>query len=413
MDEWTLAGWLTSIPGVSSAIAGSLLSVGRVAGQSELSFVRSLGAAGSRERLLELLQQSDVLEVLSNSIFQAAEELTAAPAATAAELHAKFLQDGAGTLTYSDLSTFFRGLEGRIGAPDPKVIAAMEAEHTARGDSANPFTTGNYAVTTTSLIEWAFVATPEAMPDDGWPVEEALAAAALGPSPGREASNANAALLASSASMREPLPLAELQARLEERSERLRAMDEPPLSLPEAMSARLYTGPMFVKYNCVLRGLDSAVAPLRAQMVGLCSARADAEALASGGATYAQVRTVLNTYTTTLHAINSSIVKLSKLTVACKVYRGVSGRMLPEQFWRANAFNVKGGIDSAFMSTTCDKEVAMSYAAGAPSGAGFIFEIQQGMVDRGADISFLSQYPHEEEILVSRTLTLTPTLTLP
>ena len=28
-----------------------------------------------------------------------------------------------------------------------------------------------------------------------------------------------------------------------------------------------------------------------------------------------------------------------------------------------------------------------------------LFEMRQGMVDRGADISWLSQYPHEEEIL--------------
>ena len=29
---------------------------------------------------------------------------------------------------------------------------------------------------------------------------------------------------------------------------------------------------------------------------------------------------------------------------------------------------------------------------------GLIFEIQMGMVDRGADLSWLSQYPHEKEI---------------
>ena len=38
-----------------------------------------------------------------------------------------------------------------------------------------------------------------------------------------------------------------------------------------------------------------------------------------------------NKYTTTLHAINSAIVKLSKLTVASKVYRGISGKALPKE----------------------------------------------------------------------------------
>lgn len=115
-----------------------------------------------------------------------------------------------------------------------------------------------------------------------------------------------------------------------------------------------------------------------------------------GTLTYTAARKELNTYTTTLHAINSAVVKLSKLTVATKVYRGVSGRVLPAQFWEANAFGVRGGVEGGFMSCTLEQGVAMSYAA---SGAGFVFEIQQGMVDRGADIGFLSQYPHEREIL--------------
>lgn len=80
---------------------------------------------------------------------------------------------------------------------------------------------------------------------------------------------------------------------------------------------------------------------------------------------------------------------------------------------------------AAFMSTTTDGRVAMQYAAS--GGTGIVFEIQQGapvphsrlvhrhlsthrpplrrprthagMVDRGADIWWLSQYPHEREIL--------------
>ena len=39
----------------------------------------------------------------------------------------------------------------------------------------------------------------------------------------------------------------------------------------------------------------------------------------------------------------------------------------------------------------------MQYAAS--GGRGIVFEIQQGMIDRGADIWWLSQYPHEQEIL--------------
>ena len=63
-----------------------------------------------------------------------------------------------------------------------------------------------------------------------------------------------------------------------------------------------------------------------------------------------------NTYTTTLHVINSGIVKTSKLTFAGKVYRGVSGMALPTEFWQPNEHGVRGGIEGAFMSTTTDRE---------------------------------------------------------
>ncbi len=82
-------------------------------------------------------------------------------------------------------------------------------------------------------------------------------------------------------------------------------------------------------------------------------------------------------YPETADCINSAIVKLSKLTLASKVYRGVHDFTLPEQFWTANKFGVKGGIDGAFMSTTLNRDVAMDYAVG-EGGAGFVFEIQQG-----------------------------------
>ena len=40
--------------------------------------------------------------------------------------------------------------------------------------------------------------------------------------------------------------------------------------------------------------------------------------------------------------INSAIIKLGKLTVATKVYRGIAGKSLPDEFWQENDFGVKG-----------------------------------------------------------------------
>jgi hypothetical protein len=49
------------------------------------------------------------------------------------------------------------------------------------------------------------------------------------------------------------------------------------------------------------------------------------------------------------------------------------------------------------MSTTLDQQVAFDYASDMQGAT--ILEIKMGMVDRGADISWISQYPAEKEIL--------------
>ena len=90
----------------------------------------------------------------------------------------------------------------------------------------------------------------------------------------------------------------------------------------EFVATRLYTGPMYIKYNAVLRGLQFEYA------------RPDFDRLCGG-----------NRYTTTLHCINSAVIKLSKLTVAAKVYRGVSGGLLPEACRVPNEHGVRGGIE--------------------------------------------------------------------
>merc|ERR1719422_2560027 len=105
-----------------------------------------------------------------------------------------------------------------------------------------------------------------------------------------------------------------------------------------------------------------------------------------------------NRYVTTIHVINSAIIKLSKVQKAEKVYRGVKGGLLPPQFWNNNDYGVRGGIEFGFMSTTLDEKVAKHYAKGKDGRVATVLEIKMGMVDRGADLSKFSQYPHEQEI---------------
>lgn len=138
---------------------------------------------------------------------------------------------------------------------------------------------------------------------------------------------------------------------------------------------------MYIKYNTVLRSKSKDPNMLKA-----------AKELTKG-----------NGYPTSIHAINSCVIKLSKLTKAGKVWRGIKGATLPKAFWVPNDMGVRGGIEYAFSSTTVDREQALLYAkggAGNASDASTIFEMQMGMVDRGADLTWLSQYPHEREVLL-------------
>ena len=52
------------------------------------------------------------------------------------------------------------------------------------------------------------------------------------------------------------------------------------------------------------------------------------------------------------------------LLKAQTVYRGISGGVLPEEFWKPNKQNVRGGVEFGFMSTTANQEVALAYASG-------------------------------------------------
>ena len=107
-----------------------------------------------------------------------------------------------------------------------------------------------------------------------------------------------------------------------------------------------------------------------------------------------------NLYTTSLHVINSAVLKLGKLARAATVYRGISKTTLPpEMLAKDEAHNTRGGIEFGFTSCSKLKEEAVRYATEAKGRANttpILLEIQMGMVDCGADLSWLSpvSYTH-------------------
>ena len=218
-DTWTTSAWLSGF-GVATQVASALLGGARPF--SELQAVRSLASAAPTEAAVaDRLRAGGIVEALAKIIHPELRRLMAG-ASTGGELHGKFMQEGkAFTMKYGDLSTFFAGLEGKIGAPEPQVLSAMEREHTSSADSHDKFTTTNYLLTTTPKEEWTFTVEPEKCAE--WPTEQRAMDAAH---------------------KRKPMLLPELRRKLSEINKQLELMKQVLLMLEEAFGARLYTGPM-------------------------------------------------------------------------------------------------------------------------------------------------------------------------
>ncbi|EOD35777.1 hypothetical protein EMIHUDRAFT_467364 [Emiliania huxleyi CCMP1516] len=289
------------------------------------------------------------------------------------------------------------GLEALVGAPlmvDGSLFKAMETEHCGEKDADVPFDTSNGIKGATSKLEWEFVVAPVEDQD------------------GRYAERGGDFRTAHSEWCRKPEPLPVYEAKMaDEMNPRLEAAGQAPLTKEELVAGRLYTGPMYEKYNAVLRffaalGADGAVRLVYASMEEVpflqkkCGWLHLGEwvATAAGKGEPAAVRwTWNNKYTTTIHAINSIIVKLSPLTKITPLYRGWAGATLPEAFFKPDALGFRGGVEYGFSSTTTDRAQAVHYAEGKAST---VLELGMGMIDRGADIAWLSQYPHERETLL-------------
>ncbi len=165
-------------------------------------------------------------------------------------------------MSCGNISDFLSGLTGRIGDPYLDFEHAMEAEHCHRDDSETLFTTRNYQIETCSKREWNIIVHGEPTAD---------------------------------MHMGRKIPsIAEL---LE-----LQVTVDAKLSRVEVIAVVLYTGPLFEKYNCVLRRWPSD----------------SFEKMSAAG----------STFTTTIHVLVSAVQKLAsvvKMPDGLKLYRGLGG----------------------------------------------------------------------------------------
>eukprot|EP01051_Picozoa_sp_SAG22_P005799 SAG22_NODE_357_length_11761_cov_2.572115_6_plen_1079_part_00 len=296
----------------------------------------------------------------------------------AASYYSKFCDTGY-IGTFADMTMFHRGLDGMVGGCSKNVYQAMAEEHTkisaGFGASDAEFETGNYGIRTTARQEWDFVVFQTSHPameketerreskDIGTIHEEAFDLIC-------ECFAARAKTDRVFAGVR---------------PSRSHFAEVCPLCVEECIGMRLYTGPMFTLYNSVLRAYGNKTQP----------------GFVLSHLSNFSGMPVAGRFVTTIHSVNSGILKCSRLQPACKIYRGISGMHLPDSFLDKNAYNVQGGVEYGFMSCTTDINIAITYAAGGEQhNASTLMEADMGMVDRGAALDWLSQYPKEREILL-------------
>ena len=103
-----------------------------------------------------------------------------------------------------------------------------------------------------------------------------------------------------------------------------------------------------------------------------------------------------------IQLIVSGIRKLSaiaKMPEGGAVFRGLSGLALPPEFFAPDAQGCAGGVEASFMSTTLSEEVARKYSGVHEGREATIFRLMLGKTSLGADISWLSQFAGEKEML--------------
>jgi hypothetical protein len=233
-------------------------------------------------------------------------------------VNSKFCLDGAFVGRFATLDDFHRGPEELIGTPNPRIEEGMAAEHCRRANRDKKFTTSNYNVLTWPSLEWEFVVAPKEgvkyphTPSDRalWEVEPWSDQTQRGwkGQHGRDPIGLDAFF--------PKHPCAdELLAKLPVKAQALvktarKEIVKAGLLRGEVIGIRLYTGPLFVLYNAVLR----------------CFPAGDVEKLLG------------NRYETTIFVITSAITKVSKVSEVPTdrlLFRGCGGMILPRQFWDA------------------------------------------------------------------------------
>ena len=153
--------------------------------------------------------------------------------------------------------------------------------------------------------------------------------------------------------------------------------------MDEVLAVRLYSGPSYQPLNTFLRQLAAVRGDYRLHLA----------------------RAAAVTFTATIAHLCRAVRKLAAVATPAEVsrplFRGVRG-VLPKGFWQEDTHGMVCATDCAFMSTSRNQQTPIDYMG--DDDANVLWRLQpQAQSDAGyhvgADISMLSQFAGEEEVL--------------
>ena len=299
-------------------------------------------------------------------------------------------------LTGGNVDEYYEGVTGLVGEPHPDLEKGMQIEHMQSQDSTIAFTTGNYGLTTNPATEFQLVrgGGEGLKTDKDGETELVIVTTTRGPWVGGQIQEDRRVLRPmSDYGDWDKDGLLKSRAPLESDSPLKVLIKKAGLRRVEVWALVLYTGPMFMIYNAILRGFGTCGQVL--PEVEFQSAEFW-EQLKSVHVSD-RMKEANHLYSSTIHCLASAIKKLqriSKLAQGSRLYRGLGGLDCSE-FLESIGFTEK-----AFMSTTDSLQVAIDYSGVQQKHVrdyASVLAIDIAEVDKGADIGPFSQYPKETE----------------
>ena len=226
----------------------------------------------------------------------------------------------------------------------------LRAEHTQRSDSNAMFDSPELAEPTYAACEYLFVADPvgglRALNLREWPGAYAYRSHRQPqPEGGRPPAERKAAsAVAAHSFTRKARPWTQLEAAVRRVNAQLEQCGKPPLTLPERLAARLYTGPMALKYDALVKFATAPSADSRALCDELCLG---------------------NGYQATLTALNAALTKLAALSSATAPLYRCMGADAAHAAW--SAATLSATCSAGLLTCVHERSAALAAAAAAVS----------------------------------------------